>query len=209
MVGSRSAGSVRPGALARILVFTACSLCGVAEARADWLITPFFGMTFGVDTAYVALETDSLSQRHVVFGAAGGWLGSHIFGVEGELAFVPGFFESDEGQNLVTSSHVNTLFGNVIAAMPLSISRDSLRPYLLGGIGLIDVNYEDRFALVQSDKSLGLQLGGGALGSISNRTALRFDLRNIRTLSRTTDVLGVRRSKLGFWRATIGVAIRY
>src|SRR5687767_13613511 len=114
MGASRTAGSARPGALARILFTLACSICGSGEARADWLITPFIGMTFGVDTAYVGLDTGSSSQRHVMFGAAAGWLGSHVLGVEGELAFAPGFFEADEGQNLVTSSHVNTFFGNVL-----------------------------------------------------------------------------------------------
>ena len=68
---------------------------------------------------------------------------------------------------------------------------------------------DDQIGLVDSDDSLGLQLGGGAIGFVSNRLAVRFDLRNIRTLTRGTHVRGERDWKLSFWRASIGVAIRY
>jgi hypothetical protein len=86
-----------------------------------------------------------------------------------------------------------------------------LRPYILGGLGLVHVSVQEPVGLfIQTDNSLGLQLGGGALGFITNRTGVRFDLRNVRSLERTTDVITLEReSKLSFWRATIGVTIRY
>ena len=182
------------------------------EARADWLLNPFIGTTFGIETAFITPDPDAPTARHWTFGGSGAWLSDHIFGVEAELAFAPGFFEAENAANLVTSSGVTTLFGNVILALPLSITRDSLRPYAVGGLGLVQVNFEDWVGLVdvESDSSLGLQVGGGALGLITNRTGVRFDLRHVRSLARTTDELTLeRRSQLGFWRASIGVIVRY
>lgn len=193
----------------RVATVALFALLFTTDASADWLITPFIGTTFGADTGDLTLTPAAGIEKHGVYGVSGGWLGTQLFGVEGEFAFVPGFFQSSEAVNLTISSRVTTLFGNVLAAVPLSVSRDSLRPYILGGLGLVNVTREDQLSLVESDKSLGLQLGGGALGFVSNRAALRFDLRHIRTLSRTTNVLGERETKLSFWRAAVGVAIRY
>jgi hypothetical protein len=186
------------------------ALAFTTDARADWLITPFIGTTFGVETGYLTLDLAASIDKHAVYGVSGGWLGTQVLGFEGEFAFVPGFFETSDDVNLNLSSRVTTLFGNVLATVPLSVSRDSLRPYLVGGLGLVGVTRDDKLNLVDTDdRSLGLQLGGGALGFVSDRAALRFDLRHIRTLSRTTNVVGERETKLSFWRAAIGVSFRY
>lgn len=212
---SRSPGRGRPAPCrVHVAVVSLCLLFGTAtEARADWLITPWIGTTFAIDTTYLTLEIGARDRRYAIFGVSGGWLGSQVFGVEGELTLSPGFFEVDEAGNplegLLLASNLVSLFGNVIAAMPLSVSGDSLRPYLLGGLGLIRVTQDDQIRLLEDDRSLGLQLGGGAIGFITNRAALRFDLRNVRTLSRGTAITGERDWKLSFWRASIGVAIRY
>jgi hypothetical protein len=181
-----------------------------SKARADWLFTPFIGTTFGTETGFLDLDVGAAASRHWMFGGNVGWLSDNVFGVEADLGFVPGFFQS-ETFNLITSSRVTTLFGNVIAAVPITVSRESLRPYILGGLGLVHVSVQEPVGLfIQTDNSLGLQLGGGALGFITNRTGVRFDLRNVRSLERTTDVITLEReSKLSFWRATIGVTIRY
>jgi hypothetical protein len=183
-------------------------LAPAQTAHADWLIIPFVGSTFGVDTAFLDLDVGATSSRHVIFGASAAWLGDRVFGVEGDFAYSPGFFEGDQ-PDLVLGSQVSTLSGNVLAAVPLSVTGDSLRPFVLAGLGLVHSNSNDQVGLAGSDDSLGLQLGGGAIGFVSDRAALRFDLRHVRTLSRTFDPLGQRRTKLSFWRATIGVAIRY
>lgn len=199
---------------ARILFLAACgTLVPCSEARADWLITPWVGAAFAIDTTYLTLEIGDRDRKYAVFGVSGGWLGRQILGIEGEVAFSPGFFEVDETGNplesLLQKSNVTTMFGNVIAATPLAVSGDSLRPFLLAGLGWINVTQEDQIRLVQSDGSLGLQLGGGAIGFVTDRAALRFDLRNVRTLSRAVDLVGDNKWKLSFWRASIGVSIRY
>jgi hypothetical protein len=192
------------------LLFT-CLFSGVASnARADWLITPFIGSTFGADSAYPGISSDTTTAKHLTFGASAGWLSGEIFGAEADLAFVPRIFQSRSATNVVTSSRATTLFGNVVAAVPVRVTRESLRPYVLGGVGLVHLHIQDAVGFVDpNESSLGLQVGGGAIGFLSERAGVRFDLRHVRTLSRTTNARGERQSKLEFWRAAIGVVVRY
>lgn len=182
-------------------------------AAADTLVTPFVGFTFSGRTAFLVLDpelTPEAIPKNVVFGGTWTWLSDRVLGAEGEFGLAPGFFEARNVPNLVTGSHVLTVFGSVMTALPVSVTREGLRPYLTGGVGLVRVEVEDLVGLGTSDNSPGLQLGGGAIGFVTTRTGLRFDVRHIRSLDRTTDALTLeRRSKLSFWRASIGVAVRY
>ena len=197
----------------RILVLAVLVLgFQVAEAQADFLITPFLGTEFAGKTTLLDLDNGAAS-KHWTYGASATWLSNRILGVEADFAIVPGFFQrsSGTGQALVIGSRVTTLTGSVIAALPLSVTRDSLRPYAVGGLGLLHVTGEDllRPPLFESGDWLGLQLGAGAIGLITNRAGVRFDLRHSRALSRDTTLRGERTSKLSFWRATFGVTLRY
>jgi hypothetical protein len=202
-------GSRRTGGGVRALVFgIGAVMVSAAPARADWLITPFVGTTFGISTAYLDFA-DAASTEYLMWGATGTWLSDGIVGFEGEYAHAPRFFDQDES-DLVEESQVSTLSGHFILAAPLAVTGDSLRPFVLAGLGLVHSTIQDPLNLVGvNDNSLGLQLGGGAIGFVSNRVALRFDLRHVRTLSRATTITVEREAKLSFWRAAIGVAIRY
>ena len=184
-------------------------LCGAAEpARAaDYIFTPFVGPAFGGRTAFPNLE-QGVGSSHVIFGGAGGWLSSGILGVEGEFAYAPRFFEKDG--TLIPASTMVTVSGSVIVATPLRVTGYSLRPYLVGGLGLIHsgVTYSALFEPID-DNSLGMNLGAGAIGLLSPRTGLRFELRHFRTFSRdVNEATGNPEARLSFWRATIGVLIR-
>jgi hypothetical protein len=180
-----------------------------AEARADWLLTPFVGTTFGAETTLID-PGGGADVKHWVFGGSGAFLSDQIFGVEADFSWVPGFFEGEDEQDLVRTSRVTTLFGNIIAAVPLAVSRESLRPYIVGGLGLVHLVRNDLVPLDAGGNSLGLQLGGGALGLITNRTGVRFDLRQIRTVGRARNELtGVLGTRVSFWRASVGVIFRY
>ena len=202
-VGSRASAG------ARVLVLCIGStFVSASPARADWLITPFIGTTFGVSTAWLDFA-NAESTRHLMWGVGGTWLSDGLIGFEGEYSHAPRFFQEDES-DVVTESQVTTLSGHFILAAPLAVTGDSLRPFVLAGLGLVHSNIQDQLDLASvNDNSLGLQLGGGAIGFVSNRAALRFDLRHIRTLSRATAILAERETKLSFWRAAIGVSIRY
>jgi hypothetical protein len=146
-----------------------------------------------------------------MLGGSAAWLSNNVLGVEADLAFVPGIFVRDNTSNLVTSNRAFTLSGNVILAAPLTVTRESLRPYLIGGIGLVHALLEDQICLLECRglNEPALQLGGGAIGFLSDRAGIRLDLRQVRTLRREEDLLGDRRAKLSFWRATVGAVIRY
>ena len=68
---------------------------------------------------------------------------------------------------------------------------------------------DDFIGLNESGDWLGLQVGAGAIGLISERAGVRFDLRHFRALSRDTTLRGERASKLSFWRASVGFTLRY
>lgn len=194
----------------RILVLAVLFLCcQVAEARADFFITPFLGSEFAGSTTLLDLDTGAASSKHWTFGGSAAWLSDRILGVEADFSVVPGFFQNSSGTGLVIGSRVTTLTGSVIVALPLSVTHESLRPYAVGGLGLLHATSEDILSLNESGDWLGLQIGAGAIGLITNRAGLRFDLRHLRALSRDTTLRGEQTSKLSFWRATVGVTLRY
>lgn len=197
-------------AFRRALLLTAMFLCaGRVDARADFLITPYIGSAFGGRTTLFDLDIGAASAKHWTFGGGAAWLSDQVLGVEADFAMVPGFFENSSEAGLITGSRVTTLMGNVLAALPLSVSRESLRPYVTGGLGLIHATADDFIGLNESGDWLGLQVGAGAIGLISERAGVRFDLRHFRALSRDTTLRGERASKLSFWRATVGFTLRY
>lgn len=197
-------------ALSRVILLSALLICtSSADAGADFLVTPFLGTTFAGSSTLLDLDVGATSAKHWTFGGSASWLSDGVLGIEADFATTPGFFQNSSGTGLVTSSRVTTLTGNVLAALPLSVTRESLRPYITGGIGLLRATADDLIGLNESGNWVGLQLGAGAIGFITNRTGVRFDLRNCRALSRDTTLLGERTSKLSFWRATFGVTVRY
>ena len=182
---------------------------GTGRAHADWLITPFFGGTFAGETTFVDFEQGA-SAGHVVLGGSGAWLTHMGIGVETDFAYALGFFERDNPAGVVVSSNVTTLTGSVILAAPLSLTRESLRPYFVGGLGLIHAHAEDILGVEPVNANvLGMNLGAGAIGFVNNRAGLRFDIRNFRTLQNGEAITGIRSTRLSFWRATVGVTIRY
>jgi len=194
----------------RVLLFAVAFLwISSPDAKADFLITPFVGTTFGGSTTLLFVDVEAVSSKHWTFGASAAWLSDQILGVEADFGTVPKFFQNSSGTSIVLSSRVTTIGGNVIAALPLSVTRESLRPYVTGGLGFMRASAEDIAGLNETGNWLGLQLGGGAIGMVSDRAGVRFDLRHSRALSRATTLLGEQRSKLSFWRATFGVTLRY
>jgi hypothetical protein len=193
-------------------------LCGLAvPAHADYLFTPFLGGAFGGSTVFHTERPEGSAESlgtHLIFGGAAGWLSSGFLGVEGDFAYAPRFFERD-GQivlsQIVLSSTVATVSGSVIVATPLRVTGYSLRPYLIGGLGLIHtgIMYTAHIVDPVDDNSLGMNLGAGAIGLLSPRTGVRFELRHFRTLSRdANETTGERDARLSFWRVTIGVIIK-
>ena len=183
-------------------------LASPGVATADWFITPTIGAKFKGSTSIASNLDQGASNTRMTFGVSGSILTDNILGVEAEFAYTPRFFERSSG-TLVSHSNVTTLMGNVIAALPKAVTGAGLRPYAIGGIGLMHVGIDDVIRLLPVDTNLlGLTIGGGAIGQLTNRSSLRFEVRHFRNLTRSQEeVLGFGETRLSFWRATVGVAL--
>ena len=199
----------RHGNVLRIGAAVAALLApSAAGAETEWQIRPFVGLTFKGSTTLVDYE-QAVGKAHFVLGGSVALLGD-IVGVEGEFALVPGFFQSGD-QDLVTSSRLTTLTGNVILGLPRRATEYTLRPYFVGGFGLLDT----RSLIVLNAQevtltSAVLNLGGGVSGSLSDRTGLSWEVRHFRSLGGDASVGGsLAPVQLSFWRANMALVIRY
>jgi hypothetical protein len=187
------------------------------DVRAQILIAPFVGGAFAGQTTLplfdlLPADPSAALSKSLVIGVAGLWLGPGILGVEGEVASAPGFFELGDGLPAFTSSNFTTVSGSLIVTAPLGVTRESLRPYVVGGLGLMHVGIGDRLNILPVDRNLlGLNLGGGAIGMLNDRAGIRFDLRHVRSIrdDEAPSLTAQSRVRLSYWRATVGVAIRY
>jgi hypothetical protein len=190
-------------------------LCGSARrVEADYLFIPLIGGTFAGRTAFLTGLEQGAGSKRLTFGGAVGWLSSGLLGIEGDFTYTPGLFQRNiEGglpSGLIVDSSAMTISGSVIVAVPQQVTGYSLRPYLVGGLGLIrsSINYDEVFPTI-ADNSLGLNVGGGAIGFLTPRTGVRFELRHFRTFDREPTQLSFEvLPRLSFWRATVGVVIR-
>ena len=193
-----------------IALAVACAAVHPASASADWFITPFLGIKFASSTSLVDLELGA-SNPKMTLGVSATILSDNIVGVEGELGIFPRFFERSSGGNLIARSNVTTLFGSVMFALPRTITRDSLRPYAIAGVGLIHVGIDDTLGILPVDTNLlGIGIGGGALGRLTNRTSLRFEVRHIRNLVPANENVldfGTTGRPIKYWRAAVGVSL--
>lgn len=186
-------------------------LVNPAPARAEWQLKPFVGFTFGGETTFLDLEK-AAGTKNVALGFSGLLLGE-IVGVEADLGFSPGFFQTGD-QDLVSSSRVTTLTGNVVVAAPRRATQYTLRPYFAGGAGMMRVRSEpgEPFGseLRVSATRPALDVGGGVTGFLSRRVGLNWDVRYFHTMGTAPESgLSFGPPKLSFWRVSMALAIRY
>ena len=179
-------------------------------AHADIFVSPFLGLKFKGSDQRARLRRRR-RRRQAVDRRRRPWLVSDKGpGIEAEVGYNPRFFERGTG-DLVTRSGVTTLFGNFVLALPISITRESLRPYAVAGLGWVHASANDLigFSAVSND-FLGLALGGGAIGFVSDvdRPAVRPALPEERVLGRRLGPAGPGLARISFWRATVGVVFR-
>jgi outer membrane protein with beta-barrel domain len=176
------------------------------------MLSPFLGIKFAgkATPAFADLEQGATNTK-MTLGVSVAILTDNIFGIEGELGHTPRFFEQSGASDLIAHSNVTTLMGNVILAVPRRITKDSLRPYAVAGVGLIRTSIKDLSDLLPVRENLvGLSLGGGAIGRLTNRTSIRIDVRHIRNIKEHNPETGpglAPLTGLSFWRATVGVAL--
>ena len=124
----------------------ACLLaCTPARVAADWYFTPFFGWDLAGNTTLADFQYPGANRTKVTFGGSAALL-IGIIGVEADYAFIPRFFQNPDPMRSrtrpppppVLGSHVQTLTGNVMLAAPLAWTQESLRPYVVGGLGWME-----------------------------------------------------------------------
>ena len=163
-----------------------------AEAEADTVFTPFLGTAFGDDrTQSVATTGASLASMGTLFGfevdfsRTAGPLAVHGFGGEGP---------------------VTQISGNMVAGL----SFRAVRPYVLGGAGWMRMEV----GATEADpgelrEGLVVVAGGGLMGFLTDHVGTRFDMRYLRQASVATTFRTLDLAPTGFWRATVGLALRF
>jgi len=177
-------------------------------ARADFLFTPYGGMTFG---------KDAKDREHGVYGASFNWMGGGVGGVEIDFGFAPNFFEPKDCttcSNLTGQNNVLDLMFNGVLGIPVGgQSGLGFRPYVLGGVGLLRQNVpgvSDAFKVNTND--FGVDAGFGTYIFVSDHVGFRGDVRYFRSLQDNDAGLGglpnFALGKFDFWRWTAGITFR-
>jgi opacity protein-like surface antigen len=178
-------------------------LLGAAPARADWLLTPFAGATFGADS----------EKQNLTYGGSLAYMGASVFGFEVDFGYSPEFFEPDDDDiDLIDNSNVTTLMANAVVGVPIGGSEAQVRPYVVGGVGLLRsavTGAGDLFDVSNND--FGFDVGGGLYVFFNEHVGLRGDVRYFRSLQDPDedDEFDVAVGNFDFWRGTGGVTFRF
>jgi opacity protein-like surface antigen len=181
-----------------------------AQARADWIFTPYVGANFSRGGDIFDLDSGNTS---VSFGGSLGWMGAGILGLEMDFGYAPDFFETDDVTSL--DGNVTSFMGNVIIGIPIgSQTGGGVRPYVSGGAGLLRSRLDDVEDLFDiNENSFGVNAGAGLMVFFTDNVGLRGDLRYFRSLSDDDNDddndLDLNLGAFHFWRATAGVAFRF
>jgi len=191
-----------------IAALAAIAFASPARAATEWQVRPFIGLTFGGGTTLVDYGgAQGRGRTKLVTGVNGGLLGE-IFGIDLDLMYAPGYFET--GTPFVTSSSVSTFTGSVIVGVPKSRAVYTLRPYVIGGLGVMHAEYVDFFGVNPAMTRPAVDVGGGVTGFLSDRVGLNWDLRYFRSVG-GDDVLqgdSLSQKRLSFWRANMALVVK-
>jgi opacity protein-like surface antigen len=88
-----------------------------------------------------------------------------------------------------------------------------VRPYVVGGIGLIRPHVSSLAGSVTTFSSnknaFGYDLGGGVTILFGSRVGIRGDLRHFHTMQNVDLLIFTAGQKLDFWRASAGLALAF
>ncbi|MBI3490478.1 MAG: outer membrane beta-barrel protein [Acidobacteria bacterium] len=184
-------------------------LVPATRVSAEWQIKPFLGTSFAGSTTFFDLDQGA-GERHLAVGMTSVKLGE-VFGVEADVAHVPGFFQSGGPfSQLVLGSSATTVTGNVVVALPRHLTEYTLRPYFVGGGGLMHARIDDARAILSVSSNLAAwDMGVGVTGFLSDRFGVSWDVRYFRSFGGADEGLSTGPEQLSFWRANMALAIRY
>ena len=208
--------------LRKLIVTTAACAVALAAApataSADWLITPFVGWNFNgsADVNSGSGVVNNTFSHKADWGVSLSQMGAGAFGWELDFGYSPNFFAapttSTNPFEFNSNSNVTTLTGNVIVGVPVGGHGASIRPYAVGGVGLIRSKVQDTagFFDVNTKNDFGFDLGAGAMGFFSQNVGVRGDVRYFRGFRGTdTNATGLGLSNFNFWRGSVGVTFKF
>ncbi len=193
------------------LILLALLLSAPASARAqDLLLMPYLGFTFAGGSSLLADLEGGAGETASAIGASVGLLGSGWLGIEADVAHVPGFFERGERELVLRGSFVTSLTGSALVTLPVRITRESLRPYLVVGGGWLRAEARDAVSSFPIRSTMPVvTAGGGAIGYLSTLVGVRFDLRYLRSLGVGDDIVIQTGPRVRYWRGSVGLVFRY
>jgi opacity protein-like surface antigen len=168
------------------------ALVGLASpASADWLFTPYLGVTFGGSANFGNVgDFDDNFERKVTYGVNAAWMGAGAVGFEVDFGTTPNFFQSTSGPGDFDwgDNNVTTLMANLIVGAPIGgQSGVGFRPYASAGVGLLRTSVGDTTLFDGlSTNDLGFNVGAGAHAFFNDNVGLRGDVRYFRGLTGVT-----------------------
>ena len=176
-------------------------------ARAEIFAVPFMGMKFGGGTSIFDIEFVSGAKKFTLGGAVMS-IDRGILGYEGSFGYIPGYFERDN-ELWATGSFTIDLTGSVLLSLPPDVTAGGLRPYFAVGAGLAHLQANDKLQLFQVRRTVPVgNLGGGAIGLITNNVGVRFDYRYVRSLQTDDGSLANVGRRISYSRFTVGLLLR-
>lgn len=210
--------------LLRVLLFSAILFLTFPDAAAaEWQFTPFIGYTFKATSTFVDFDLDedreATDQTRLNFGGAVRLIGESPFGIEAYYVHTPGFFDPKRRFGIilpvVLESRTYAVMGNVVLSTPRHWNRYGLRPSLSGGIGVMHASLDDQLQVSPYTVNLlGMNIGGGAVGLLSDHVGVRFDVRYFRNIKGVPledldfPVTRGQPVRLRYWTVAFGVVIK-
>ena len=187
------------------------------SASADWLFTPFIGTAFNAGADFGdTFDEPGEFERRFTYGASLGYMGAGVAGFEIDFGYSPNFFETlvvdDDDFTFADDSNVTTLMFNILLGAPLGgQSGPGIRPYAVGGLGLIRSHVTEAGLFFEDldSNDWGFNLGAGLHGFITDNVGIRGDVRYFRSFAGEDDEDLFAVSDFDFWRASVGVTFRF
>ena len=171
------------------------------DARAQGFIAPFVGFDFGGDSG--CQTASGCEDKNSNIGVAIGKMGNAV-GFETDFGYARNFFGDVEGQ----TSSVLTVMSNIMIIPKIG----PVRPYVLGGLGLIKTHVQlTAPALLETkNNSFGWDMGAGVMVLFGGHIGVRGDIRKISSFQERT-ILGITLSneKLSFQRASAALVLAF
>jgi hypothetical protein len=162
-------------------------------------VAPYVGGTFA--------GGDQTKNGALTMGAAAGWLGSR-WGVEGDVAETPQFFEQD---GFKTDRRVTTLMASALYRVPMGAD-SAVSAYAAGGFGLLRPRLAEAGGLSSVDVTQGALNVGGGLIWMKSGIGVRGDVRYVRGIGNEADdanPFGLEVSALHFLRVAAGLVVGF